>query len=368
VNLVLEHDSLFTADQRAAKASVVLHLRQRGLSDDQVRGIQNLVASAVDGLQPQNVVVVDAEGEELLGHETADGRANRQERELAARLVRTIEPVAGAGNVRASVSLVYSPVTADEVDETYDPAQTATLSMQSTDQTSGQPAASGVPGTASNAPNTKPPLYPQQTPTNRTMKQQSATYGVSKKVRHTQEAAGAVQRLTAAVLINYQRVGQGKQAKWTPRSAAEMQQLTALAEAAIGFSASRGDQISVEQIAFDENAPPAPAPVAERVRSALRQYQGLLRYGVILLALLGFFLFIARPVVKALTGTGAARKALPAAGARPLAAPETPELAAHAAADPKRIHAQNVFEQVSEQVKRDPAQSTRLLESWIRSE
>src|SRR5580692_10317089 len=160
VHLVLPHDSLFATEERDAKASVVLRLRQRTLSGDEAEGITNLVASAVDDLRPENVVLVDAEGGALLGKRTGDAALAAHEQELAAKLMETLEPVAGTGNVRASVNVDYDPVAADEVDETYDPAQAVTLSMQRTDQTSGKPAASGIPGTASNAPTGKPPLYP----------------------------------------------------------------------------------------------------------------------------------------------------------------------------------------------------------------
>ena len=210
VHLVLPHDSLFTTDQREAKASVVLRLRHRTISNDEAEAISNLVASAVDDLRPENVVLVDAEGGGMLGRRTGDAALASHEQQLAAKLVETLEPVAGPGNVRASVNVDYDPNSADELDETYDPAQTATLSMQRNEQTSGQPVASGIPGTASNAPNAKPPLYPSQSETAQNLKQESATYGVSKKVRHTVEAAGRVRRLTAAVLINYRRTSRGK--------------------------------------------------------------------------------------------------------------------------------------------------------------
>ncbi len=69
----------------------------------------------------------------------------------------------GAGNVRASVTLDYDPAATEETQENYDPDQTVTLSMQRTEQTTGaQPVAAGVPGTASNAPNSQAlPVYPQ---------------------------------------------------------------------------------------------------------------------------------------------------------------------------------------------------------------
>ena len=78
------------------------------------------------------------------------------ERALEDKLISTLEPVTGAGNVRASVTLDYDETATDETAEVYDPDKTATLAMQRTDQTTGaQPVAAGVPGTASNAPNTQ---------------------------------------------------------------------------------------------------------------------------------------------------------------------------------------------------------------------
>jgi flagellar M-ring protein FliF len=374
VHLVLPHDSLFTAEQRDAKASVVLRLRGRTLTDDEAEAIENLVAAAVDDLKPDNVVLVNAEGGGLLGRRGGDAAALSHEQELAAKLVETLEPVAGAGNVRASVNVDYDPVSADEVDESYDPAQAVTLSMQRTEQTSGQPAASGIPGTASNAPGAKPPLYPQQSESMQNLKQESDTYGVSKKVRHTVEAAGRLRRLTAAVVINDRRVVEGRQVKWQPRSAEEIRQLTDLAETAIGFDASRGDQVSVEEMAFDDNGGAPQAPMSERLLGMASQSGAAIRYGTILIALLAFFFFVARPALRTLASPPARRPASAAAASapgaqHPAAAEPARELTAEQqAAEQKKLRAQTVFEQVSEHVKREPAQSTRLLESWIRSE
>ena len=371
VHLVLPHDSLFTTEEREAKASVVLRLRHRTLSDDEAEAVSNLVASAVDGLRPENVVLVDAEGGGLLGRRTGDAALASHEQELAAKLVETLEPVAGAGNVRASVNVDYDPTAADETDETYDPAQAVPLTMQRTDQTSGQPAASGIPGTASNAPNARPPLYPPQNSTMQSLKQESDTYGVSKKVRHTVVAAGRVRRLTAAVLINDRRVAEGKQVSWQPRSADEMKRLTDLAEAAIGFDATRGDQVSLEEMAFDDDAAAPLPPLGDRLLSMASQSPSLIRYGTILIALVMFFFFVARPALRSLSAAPVPRPAAPRTAAQPALAAEppareiTPE---HQAAEQRKLHAQTVFEQVAEHVKREPAQSTRLLESWIRSE
>lgn len=369
VHLVLPHDSLFTAGEREAKASVVLRLRHRTMSADEAEGIANLVASAVDGLRPGNVSLVDAESGDLLGRRSGDAAVAQHEQELAARIVETLEPVAGPGNVRASINVDYDLNSADEMDETYDPGQTATLSMQRSEQTSGQVGASGIPGTASNSPTAKPPLYPTQNPTAQSVREENGTYAVSRKVRHTVEAAGGVRRLTAAVLINYRSAGQGSQASRQPRSAEDMKRLTGLAESAIGFDGARGDQVSVEELAFDEKpAPPAPT-LAGRVLGWTAQSEVLLRYGTILAALLAFFLLIARPVVRSLISAPVSRgRAGQGVSQLPAPAKALEMTAEKQLEEQKKQHVQTVFDQVTERVKRDPGQSTRLLESWIRSE
>ena len=371
VHLVLPHESLFTSEQREAKASVVLRLRHRTLAVDEAEAVANLVASAVDDLRPENVVLVDGQGGGVLGRRSGDAALLSHEQELAARLVETLEPAAGAGNVRASVNVDYDPNSADELDETYDPAETATLSMERNEQGSAQPAASGIPGTASNAPNAKPPLYPAEKESALSLKQESATYGVSKRTRHSVEAAGRVRRLTAAVLINYRRTGRGKQASRQARTPEEMKRLTDLAQSAIGFDPARGDQVSVEELEFDDDAGAPEQGMGERVLAMADQSQSLLRYGTILAAILAFFLFVARPGLRWLATDPARQQAHAAPGVHSqiLSEPEPEELSlAEQEAELRKTKAQSIFEQVSEVVRRDPAQSTRLLESWIRSD
>ncbi len=127
---------------------MVLKLRHRSLADGEPEAIRNLVASAVDGLTPDRVVLVDAAGHLPLGPKTAEAMQLSAEQALEEKLIATLEPVTGAGNVRASVTLDYDAAATDETQENYDPDQTVTLSMQRTEQTSGaQPVAAGVPGT-----------------------------------------------------------------------------------------------------------------------------------------------------------------------------------------------------------------------------
>jgi len=155
VHLVLPHDSLFREEERPAKGSVVLKLRHRSLAEGEPDAIRNLVASAVDGLSPDRVVLVDAAGNIPLGPRTPEAVRLDAEQAFENKVIATLEPVTGVGNVRASVTLDFHPEATDETQEIYDPEKSATLSTQRTEQTSGeQPVAAGVAGAASNAPNT----------------------------------------------------------------------------------------------------------------------------------------------------------------------------------------------------------------------
>ena len=135
---------------------MVLKLRHRSLAEGEPEAIRNLVASAVDGLAADNVVLVDASGHLPLGPKTAQAMQLTAEQALEEKLISTLEPVTGVGNVRASVTLDYDRSSNEITQETFDPDKTATLSMQRTEQTTGpQPVAAGIPGTASNAPNSQ---------------------------------------------------------------------------------------------------------------------------------------------------------------------------------------------------------------------
>jgi len=367
VNLVMPHDSLFTEDQRDAKASVVLTLRRRSISDDEASAIRNLVASAVDDLRPGNVTIVDSSGEQL-GPRSGTAQNEAHEQELASQLIQTLEPVAGQGNVRASVNVEYDSATSDEVDETYDPNDVVTLSMQRTEQTAGAPPqVAGVPGTASNAPNTKAPVYPKSTPEMQSEKQESGTYGASKKVRHTIQGAGKIRRITAAVLINQVMIVNGKKVTWQPRSPEEMKHLTELAEATIGFDSTRGDTVSVVDLPFDDRAV-SQLPLSQRLLSAASESGPLLKYATILLAMFALLLFVVRPILSAMKPGAVAALNAPAQSTVLEAGAEVPSTPDQIAAEKQKQHMQKVFDQVTDHLRSEPAQSTRLLQSWIHTE
>ena len=376
VHLVMPHDSLFREAERPAKASVVLKLRHRSLSDGEPEAIRNLVASAVDGLTPDRVVLVDAAGHLPLGPKTAEAMQLSAEQALEEKLIATLEPVTGAGNVRASVTLDYDPAATDETQESYDPDQTVTLSMQRTEQSSGaQPVAAGVPGTASNAPNSQAlPVYPQQTSGAQSAKSESGTYGASKTVRHVIEGPGRVRRLTAAIVVNdrlLEPASKSKAAQWQPRSPEELRNLTALAQAAVGFDVARGDLLQVEDLAFEENRMQQPVSLPGQLLATAEGSPVLIKYAALLTGILVVVAFGVRPALRhARFAPGPAIKAgvreLP--GHAEVAEPRAFRPPDPVEVDPERLRAQEIFEQVTGHLKREPTQSSRLLQSWIHSD
>jgi flagellar M-ring protein FliF len=374
VHLVMPHDSLFRDQERPAKAAVVLTLRHRSLADGEDEAIRNLVASAVDGLTPAQVSLIDASGHLPLGPKTGEALRLGMEEALEAKLVETLEPVTGPGNVRASVTVDYDPTSTDVTEETYDPSKVVTLSMQRTEQTtSAQPVPAGVPGTASNAPNSQAlPVYPQQVAPPQSAKSESGTYGASRTVRHVTAGPGHIRRLTAAVVVNDRldlAAQKGRQANWQPRTAAELRTLTALAQAAVGFDSSRGDLVTVQDLAFDENRNAVPASLLSQGVELIEHSPVLVKYGTLLAGLILLIILVIRPAL----GQAKSPAQLEAKGKRPAlaspteseAVPPTPE---QAALEFERQRAQRVFDQVTETLKRDPAQSSRLLQSWIHSD
>jgi len=391
VHLVMPTDSVFLDRQRSAKAAVILRLRHNGLSKDAVVAISRLVSGAVDELKPEDVSIIDADSERSLGlaHDGPGGDQDEEAR-LTNRLINTLEPVVGTNAIRASVNVDFDEASTDENDEKYDPAVSALLTMQRTEDSAGGTSIPfGVPGTASNIPAAKPAKPAGQTsqqsntPTAQTStatsgpsqssKTESAQYGVNKTIIHTITPAGGIRRISAALLVDDTIVkttdNKGKvTVTRQKRSQDELNRIQELAEAAIGFDAKRGDTISVQNLSFDSGSTDSdlPAPnLASEVQKTVSDYSSLLRpLSLLGLFLLAYFLVI-RPVQK-----HALRQGELTAGLQPaLAAANVQGLSSEPteAIDMGRRAAQ-LKAQSSELAKQNPVDTARAMQTWMREE
>ncbi|WP_158944150.1 flagellar basal-body MS-ring/collar protein FliF [Granulicella sp. S190] len=412
VHLVLPQPSLFTAEEKVAKASVVLKLKRAALDPEQADAIRSLVAGSVENLSADQVTLVDADGRVNFKPRSSNAAEADAEQAMEAKLVAMLEPLAGRDNVRATVNVSYDEGSEERTDEVYDPTEAATLSMQKSDQIlAGRGGPSGVPGTASNspgasaegavagsqaaaAPGTPPllqkqaqalPVYPQQGGgQGQSTHQENETYGVTKHMVHTAEGPGRVRRVSAAVVVNDRSITEGagklEHTVWKPRSAEEMHRLEELAQAAVGFDARRGDQVVMQNVSFSTNSPEVKPPAMDRLieemRGLLHTQPGLTRTAVIGLCGVLLVLFVLRPVAKQMTATLREPMLLPApAGHAVIGGVEHEQLLPEGEVEDERLLPraknktyqlqQGIFEQVSEHIRREPAQSTRLIEAWI---
>jgi len=405
VHLVLPKESLFSSEQQAAKASVVLKLKSTTLGREQVESIRNLVAGAVEGLTPALVTLVDADGKVDLsvhGRGMQDGEA---EAALEQKLITMLEPLAGRDNVRATVNIAYNESSEEHTDEVVDPAQVTALTSEKREQLSGVPApVGGIPGTVSNTPapaatgsavasaqaaKAALPVYPTAGAPQQSVHEESSTFAVTRHTSHEESGPGRIVRVTAAVVVNDRQVTEGvgttAHTAWKPRTPDEMKRMEQLAQAAVGFNTTRGDQVVMQNISFEANAP---EPVVSGATKSMEQAKEILRTQPELLRTLGagllavfLVMMVVRPVVKqtmvllkephALTaahtpvaslGTGDAAQRLS------LSADE--QVAAGPAATqkiPRRVVLDDdgVRDYVAAHIQREPLESTRLLEAWI---
>jgi flagellar M-ring protein FliF len=229
------------------------------------------------------------------------------------------------------------------------------------------------------------PVYPQQgAGQSQSLREENATYGVTKHLVHTEQGPGRVRRVSAAVVVNdrsmTEGVGKLEHIVWKPRSAEEMRRLEQLAQAAVGFDARRGDQVVMQNVSFSTNAPEVKPPVMDRLmeemRGLLHTQPGLMRTAVIGICGVLLVLFVLRPVASQVTAT-LREPMLLAAETGTTSVFEERETATQDGSEeevflprPKsKTHQlqQGIFEHVSEHIRREPAQSTRLLEAWIGS-
>jgi flagellar M-ring protein FliF len=400
VHLVLPRESLFSEQERDSKAAVIVKTKGGTLSREAQQAIPQLVASAVDGLRPENVTVVDAEtAQSFLARRGPSGRASfDSDEELAAAAVHAIEPVVGAEHVRASVHVDYDLSSSEESSEVYDPKSAVALAQQHSEELAGGGNPAGVPGVASNVPGSAAAVAPMAAPAapgaagsvpgataaipsvlstfdNQSSKSDSSTFAVSKNIRHVTNPAGRVRRITASVLIDDALVAPGDTKQENGKSSSvrrkrtpeEMAAIEKLARAAIGVDEQRGDLLAVENLSFQTTpveAPAAPGKL-DKYRLLIQPWLGALRYVGITLLFLMVYALVLNPVKKQAI---AAFQQIPAQLARPLAAGSGGMIAGidlpQGSEEAKRAGA--LKKELADKIKAEPAVASRLVQGWMR--
>jgi len=312
VHITFPKDSIFSEERQPAKASVLLKLRVGArLTAQNVAAICNLTASAVEELQPEQVSVLDMNGN-LLSRPRRAGSPDspepseagleykqRIEHDLLAKINSTVEPLAGADNFRTGISVDCDFTSGEQSEETFDPAKSVMVTSQKTEDISGGMLAGGIPGSPSSLP--RPAARPGRGASGVERRTENIAYQSSRVVRHVRMPEGNIKRISASILVDYavRWEGTGAHARRivTPPSAEKLKTIRDVVAAAIGFVPERGDQLVVEALPFEGSGGPAPpeasspaAPQATSLSELLKRYKQFVLGGAVVFALMALMI------------------------------------------------------------------------------
>ena len=381
-------------NREAPSASVFVQLHSgRDLEQNQVASIVHMVAASVPGLSPSDVTVVDQTGR-LLSNQRDSALAQsaeqldyqrRVENDYVRRIEQLLAPLVGAGRVSAQVSAQLDFSVTEEARESYTPDPAKVRSEQIVeDTTRGAKTAAGIPGATSNQPprdSANPPLNSLaggnadgdiQTQS----RQSTRSFELDRTLSHTRQSVGKLDRLSVAVLVDHvprpKADGKPGEVALAPLSAEELAKVESLVKEAVGFTAARGDSVSVQNAAFLRNEI-EPAEALPIWREPL--VQGYARQAAGVLLALALIFVVLRPALRSLLT--APIKAPAAATAEALAAAAGDGVVARALAD-DRVQFQesaprpNGYEQklqaARQAVAQDPKRVAQVVKNWVGQE
>lgn len=370
VMIVMPKDSVFIEETKPPSASVLLKLKS-GLSSEKVKAVVHLVASAIEGMAPDLVTVVDTKGKVLYKGATEEEKigelANTQlkykltfESNLATRIQSMLEQIVGEGNaiVRVTADMAFDQVNVNE--ELYDPDVSLVRSRQNLIESS---ETIGGPGTVSSVNR----VVPQgEEPAGggsaeKSSKQdETVNYELNRTVRRTIKPIGELQRLSVAAVLDgsyTMEVGEdGKTVrKYVPRTTAELEQFRSIVRNAMGYSEDREDQITVESFPFS---------YTEEMVETGTDWKGLIKqygrsfFNILLVFLL--FVFVVLPLVKTI-------KEIKTTVVESLPAPEEAQASiahreAGALMDPSKMGPR---EKAVHYAGDDPQKTSAILRKWV---
>lgn len=394
VHLAMPEKSTFVDDQKKSTASVFLDLEPGiQLNEKQVYGIGNLVARAVEGMDPSEVTIMDSMGK-MISKNSSDSLSqlsstqiefkNKFETDLEKRVEDMLSRVVGDGKVVARISADLDFSTSNETKTTYDADGSAVRSQnKNTQSTEGsKPMASGTPGAQSNTP--LGATGPQSVKVNDTkISSDTVNYEVPSTVVHTSRAPGAVKKLSVAIVVDGKTIKVKNadgvlESKVEPWPAEKVKEFEAVVASAVGLDRKRGDTLEIKNMEFSiTDFTDAEAFLAAQEKKATLQQLAL--YAVVALIILLFFAFVVRPFIRWVTDntTEGVETFLPqtleelekmqkSTGGIPGLEDAMPAMPDQL--DPDKIESEMVKEKVISLVDSNPQKAALILKDWLVAE
>ncbi|MGZ0080660.1 flagellar basal-body MS-ring/collar protein FliF [Methylomonas sp. YC3] len=310
VLLAIPVQSVFVRERKKPSASVVVELYQgRTLEKEQIESIVHLVASSVPLMEASQVTVVDQKGRLLNSKEGGEDMSlsSKQfeykkniEEHLRGRIENILTPLVGGDGMRAQISADVDFTVTEKTQEMFNPDLPALRSEQTQEENNSLSKVQGVPGALSNQPpptGTAPEVASGQekqaaaeSGSGSSNKTATRNYELDKTITHTRLATGALRRLSVAVVVDDKKVVQADgKATLVAYSQEDLNQLRDLVKQAVGYDNSRGDQVTVTNVAFRlpdalEEVPSEPIWQQPWFASALKQ---LAAVAVVVLLIMG---------------------------------------------------------------------------------
>lgn len=315
VILALPPKKTFLEEGGEPTASVVVDLHPgKSLSAEQVKGITNLVASAVENLNPDKVTVVDSRGKSLTRQYSAEGGASSEllelkrkiEGDLEQRVESILAKVVGSGKVVAKVDATLNMKNQNTIEEKVDPDMTAVSSSATEEELldGARTNPTGIPGSRANLPGAEDN---GQVGFRQNVRKELKTtnFAVPKTTRNVKEAAGTVERISIAVLVDGMMVPETDKegnvtSKYAPRSSEDLAKYETIVKNSIGFSSTRGDSVKIENIQFQVED----FAESERLLTNLERKKllySLFKWSILSLSLALFFFIVVRPFMRWIT-------------------------------------------------------------------
>ena len=391
VHLALPERQLFQRDKKEARASIVLKVRGE-LEPGQVRAIRHLVATAVEGLKPERVSVVDEAGRLLAdgageSADTAVVAAEKQqgyERRVRTQVEEIVASVVGRGRARVQVAAEMDFNRIQQTQESYDPEGRVVRSTQTRNENNvSNEGREGQVTVGNELPGANQQNGGAQQREASQKNEETVNYEISKTVRTEVIEGGRVKRLSVAVLVdgNYQRGANGQQ-EYAARPQEELDRIGALVRSAIGFDQRRGDTIEVVNLRFAE-APSVSEfkelTMFERLFSFSKDDTfRMLELGVLGLVSIFVFLFVVRPLMATLGKADKEVQTVMVQGPNgqmvtvqqpaQLAGPEPPPTATEQMIEMSQINGAiqaRSIEKVGEVASKNPQETVAILRQWI---
>jgi len=395
-HLVTPEPPLFSRDKIDPSASIVLKVRG-SLEAAQVRAIRHLVATAVNGLSPQRISIVDEQGQLLADGATdaitgsdvsADERQASYEKHLRQQVEAIVSSVVGPGHSRVQVSADFDFNRITQTSDKFDPDGRVIRSSQTREETTASSDGNQQVTVGNELPgaNQKPtPAGADSGPRDQSRKSEEiVNYEISKTTKTEVIEGGRVNRVSVAVLVDgtYGKNDQGD-VTYQPRSKEDLDQIGTLVRSAIGFSQKRGDQVDVVNLRFAETpAMTIPEPTGWLDAFKFTKDDIMRAIEMVVMGVLGLvvLLLVVRPLVRRIV-TPEEPKALAAAGSGtgeflpgtigaidvdPSKAAE-PSVAAKMidiAQIQGQVHAQSV-QKVGELADKNPEETVAIIRHWL---